>query len=104
MESKKYSNKKRTNFSYLKQKKFTATYRTINRDFPRLSHLMLRDLMRIDGYSDIEIGFGAGVGLDDIRKIATGNTCGISKKTFLRLLGLYAKVFCDWHALRMEED
>ncbi|MGD9153405.1 MAG: hypothetical protein PVG30_07110 [Gammaproteobacteria bacterium] len=104
MENKnKYFSKKRSNSNCLKQKKITATYRTISREFPQMSRLMLKDLMQIDGYSDIEIGFASGVGLDIIRKIAMGNTCCVSKTTFLRLLGLYARVFCDWFALREDE-
>ena len=103
MENKNKFIKKRMNSGYLKHKKFTATYRMINREFPRMSHFMLRDLMQLDGYSDIEIGFGTGIGLDVIRQLAQGNTCCVSKTTFLRLLGLYARVFCDWFALEGDE-
>jgi hypothetical protein len=103
MENKKnHTNKRRINPTYLKQKKFTTTYRKINREFPQMSHFMLKDLLEIDGYSDIEIGFGTGIGLDIIRQLAQGNTCCVSKTTFLRLLSLYARVFCDWFALQEE--
>lgn len=100
---KKFTNKKHINPIYVKQKKFTATYRKLNREFPQMSHFMLKDLMQIDGYSDVEIGFGTGIGLDIIRKLAQGNTGCVSKTTFLRLLSLYARVFCDWFALQGEE-
>lgn len=103
MENKKNFIKKRLNSGCLKQKKITATYSIIRKEFPQMSHLMLKDLMQIDGYSDVEIGFASGVGLDVIRNIAMGNTYGVSKATFLRLLGLYAKVFCDWFALYEDE-
>lgn len=103
MDNKNRSIRKRINAAYLKHKKFTATYRMINRQFPQMSHLMLKDLLQVGGYSDIEIGFGAGIGLDIIRQLARGQTDCISKTAFLRLLGLYAKVFCNWFALRDEE-
>jgi len=103
MKNKKFYNKKRIDPIYLKQKKITATYRMINREFPKISHFMLKDLMQLDGYSDIEIGFGTGIGLDVIRQLAQGNTCCVSKTTFLRLLSLYARVFCNWFALQGED-
>ena len=96
-------NKKRINPIYLKHKKFTATYRKINREFPKMSHFMLKDLLEIDGFSDVAIGFGTGIGLDVIRELARGNTCCVSKTTFLRLLSLYERVFCNWFALQGEE-
>lgn len=102
MKNKDKFNKKRINPTYLKHKKFTATYRMINRKLPQMSHFMLKDLLQVDGYSDIEVGFGTGIGLDVIRELAQGNTCCVSKTTFLRLLSLYSRVFCDWFALQDE--
>lgn len=103
MKNKNKFNKKRISPVCLKRKNFAATFRMLNREFPQISHFMLKDLLQIDGYSDIEIGFGTGIGLDVIRKLAQGNTCCVSKTTFLRLLSLYARVFCDWFVLQEEQ-
>jgi hypothetical protein len=100
MENKKTRNKKYNHFTQLKHRSTNFTFHSINKNFPQLSSILLKDLLQMDGYSDVAVGFGAGVGLDVIRKIATGNTCCVTKTTFFRILGLYAKVFCNWHELR----
>lgn len=79
------------------------TFQNINKDFPHLAKLLIKELLKVDGYSDTEISFGAGIRLDIIRKIATGSSCYISQTTFFRILGLYAKVFCDWEKINTNE-
>ena len=73
-----------------------STYQTIHYEYPQLVHIFLQDLMTMDGFTENEIGFAAGVRLDIIRRILNGDRRKGSKTVFFNLLGLYARVFCDW--------
>lgn len=58
-----------------------------------LCHLM-SDLLRVDGYSDVEISYASGVSLEVIRKLLADRINHIDRESFLLLIGLYARVFC----------
>lgn len=75
------------------------SYQNINNKYPQLIHYLLNDLLKIEGYSEVVIGFGTGTNLDMIRKITENNIRKIPKHVFFDILGLYARVFCtrDYH-------
>ena len=72
------------------------SYQNIIRQYPQLIHCLLNDLLKVDGYSEVTVGFGTGIDLDIIRKITTHDANKISQRVFFDILGLYARVFCDW--------
>ena len=78
-------------------------YKIINERFPQLFQLLLSDLLRVDGYSEVDIGIGLGIGVDVVRKIIIGNTNKIPEEIFFDILGLYAGVFCNWGRYKEDE-
>jgi hypothetical protein len=85
---------------FLKRKKYSKNFHMLHREFPRLTSLLVNDLKKIDGYSDVEIGFGTDIELDLIRKIAMGDIRHVSRQNFFKILGLYSRVFCKWSKLK----
>jgi CRISPR/Cas system CSM-associated protein Csm5 (group 7 of RAMP superfamily) len=79
------------------QQQQIESYQNIIHKYPRLIHSLLTDLLKIEGYSEVAIGFGTGINLDTIRKITNNNLKRIPKRVFFDILGLYARVFCDWY-------
>ena len=55
---------------------------------------LIDDLLRLDGYSDIEVSYTSGIGLDVIRKLLANRINHIDRESFLLLIGLYGRMFC----------
>lgn len=83
--------------------KFKITYNKIKKNYPQFLQLLINDLLKVEGYSEVMIGFGSGVSLDVIRKILIGDITHITEQVFLDILGLYARVFCNWKHYRKED-
>jgi hypothetical protein len=83
------------------QKKCESYKRIINK-YPQLIHNLLNELLQIEGYSETVIGFGTGIQLDMIRKINTQHIYPIPQRVFFDILGLYARIFCNWYHYKDE--
>ncbi len=75
--------------------RLTDVYSKLLRRYPRIVQDLLEDLLQIDGYSEIEIAFGAMIPLDVVRKLSISSTEYVSREYFLSILELYARVFCQ---------
>ncbi len=75
--------------------RLSDVYSKLLRRYPRIVLDLLEDLMQIDGYSEIEIAFGAQIPLDVVRSITLNETVQVSREYFLSILELYTRVFCQ---------
>jgi len=80
-----------------------TTCNKIKKHYPQLIQMLINDLLKVEDYSEMMVGFAAGVNLDVIRKILLGDIAPVSERIFLDILGLYARVFCDWKHYRKED-
>mgnify|MGYP001575603026 CR=1 FL=1 len=55
---------------------------------------LMYDLLRLDGYADVEVSYTSGIGLDVIRKLLAKRINHIDRESFLLLIGLYGRMFC----------
>jgi hypothetical protein len=91
------NNTLRVTNSQTQQQHRIESYQNINNKYPRLIHSLLTDLLKVEGYSEVTVGFGTGTNLDIIRKISNNHIKKIPKRAFFGILGLYARVFCNWY-------
>ncbi len=75
--------------------RLSDVYSKLLRRYPRIIQDLLEDLLKIDGYSEIEIAFGANIPLDVIRQLSINCAGHVSREYFLSILELYARVFCQ---------
>ena len=86
-------------YSKIKSNKQDAISRML-KNYPCFITHMLNDLMGIEGFSETEIGFGSSIPLETIRDITSGNLSCLNQEVSLALLGLYARIFCNWWCYR----
>ncbi|MBN1684186.1 MAG: hypothetical protein JW855_01940 [Gammaproteobacteria bacterium] len=79
----------------VKSRKQDAISRML-KNYPCFVAHMLDDIMSIDGFSETEIGFGSSIPLETVRDIVAGNLKHLNQEVSLALLGLYARIFCNW--------
>ena len=71
--------------------------------YPRLAGDLLADLLKVEGYSEVEIAFGSGTPLEVIRAIANNDFRQLRHEYLLNLLGFYTRVFCGWHRTQFDD-
>ena len=71
--------------------------------YPRLAGDLLADLLKVEGYSEVEIAFGSGTPLEVVRAIANNDFRQLRHEYLLNLLGFYTRVFCGWHRTRFDD-
>lgn len=69
-------------------------YQRLSRRYPSFVQEMIQDLLKVEGYSDVEIAFGAKISLDIIRRLSLSQPVLVDKKIFLAVFKLYSCVFC----------
>jgi len=58
---------------------------------------MMQDLMRIDGFSEVDIAFGSGVSIETVRECLFGRQPMLDQRSFLALLAFFSRFFCRNH-------
>ena len=75
--------------------RLSDVYSKLLKRYPRIVQDLIEDLLKIEGYSEIEIAFGAKIPLDITLKLLLNGTEYINREHFLSILELYARVFCQ---------
>jgi hypothetical protein len=81
---------------------YKKTRSKIEKKYPQLVSTLLDDLLKIEGYCEVGVAFISDVDLALIRKILACDISNISSQVFLKILLLYARVFCNWNLLKDE--
>lgn len=71
----------------------SKTYYLVKHECPGLFRAMMQDLMRIDGFTEVDIAFGAGVSIETVRACLYGQACVLEQGTFYALLDFFTRLF-----------
>ncbi len=82
-------------FGVSNSNRLSDVYSKLLKRYPRIMQDLIIDLLQIDGYSEIEIAFGAKIPLDVVRKLSINCAEHVNREYFLSILELYARVFCQ---------
>lgn len=74
-------------------------YQTM-KHFPQFIRYLAEDILRIESYTENEIGFGSGVSLESVRKIINGKTNHVNRKMFQEMIHFYSRTVCGWCSFR----
>lgn len=72
----------------------SKTYYVARHECPGLFKAMMQDLMRIDGFSEVDIAFGSGVSIEIVRECLFGRQPILDQRSFLALLSFFSRFFC----------
>lgn len=73
--------------------KASRTYSMVRNKCPFLMRSILLDLLRIEGMSEVEIAFGAGVSVETVRCLLHRRQAKLPEKDFLAILDFFSLLF-----------
>lgn len=79
----------------------SRTYYRVRKECPGLIRTILLDLLRVEGMSEVEIAFGAGISVERVREVLYSRKYQLAEQDFMAILDFFSRLFYRHHKRRL---